>query len=265
MIFEPSGMAAPSPEEVRFEARELVQRSGWGLPLIDRLRKVADPYWREAITRCLMERWNELVRDKDEQTYYYDSDGDVRYCWMDAEYDFSRIIRRCTAEQVEQEQSLTKKTTHTMQPFQPLPPMQPTRNNRYNQYNNYGTINQIGTQNFNYGTIYNAPVTINNHYASAPAAEPAQAATDFVQPEEERHFGLLTAQCIREGKAQAVEAELRSAASGSAQKLVQCIRTNEALGYIDTKNLNSQALYDELNAYFGLKYKYQNFAKYRRD
>ena len=93
MIFETSGQPIPTEEEVQFEAREIVQRSGWGLPLIERLRKVADPYWRE------------LVRDKDEQTYYYDSDGDIRYFWMDAEYDFGRIIRRCTAEQVDYEQN----------------------------------------------------------------------------------------------------------------------------------------------------------------
>lgn len=106
MIFEPSGMPVPSEEEVQFEAREIVQRSGWGLPLIERLHKVADPYWREAIARCLMDKWNELVRDKDERTYYYDSDGDIRYCWMDADYDFGRIIRRCAAEQVDYEQAL---------------------------------------------------------------------------------------------------------------------------------------------------------------
>jgi len=106
MIFEPSGQPVPTEEEVQFEAREIVQRAGWGLPLIERLRKVADPYWREAVARCLMNQWNELVRDKDEQTYYYDSDGDIRYSWMDAEYDFCRIIRRSTAEQVDYEQNL---------------------------------------------------------------------------------------------------------------------------------------------------------------
>ena len=104
IIFEPSEMPIPSEEEVRFEAFELLRRSGWGLPLIERLRKVANPYWREAVTRCLLDKWCELVRDKDEQTYYYDSDGDVRYCWADAEYDFGRVIRRCTAEQVDFEQ-----------------------------------------------------------------------------------------------------------------------------------------------------------------
>ena len=67
MIFETSGQPAPTEEEVQFEAQEIVQRSGWGLPLIERLKKIADPYWREAIARNLLELWRELVRDKDEQ------------------------------------------------------------------------------------------------------------------------------------------------------------------------------------------------------
>ena len=120
-IFEPSGMPVPTEEEVRSEAREIVQRSGWGLPLIEALRKITDPYWREAVTRCLLNKWRDLVRDKDEQTYYYDSDGDVRFSWYDAEYDFGRIIRRCTSEQVELEQKLPE-------PPQPIPvyiPCQP--------------------------------------------------------------------------------------------------------------------------------------------
>ena len=105
MIFEPSGQPIPSEEEVQFEAQEIVNRSGWGLPLIEALRKMSNPYWREAVTRYLMECWLNLVRDKDELTYYYDMDGAVRDCWMDAEYDFNRIIRRSTNEQVDQEQA----------------------------------------------------------------------------------------------------------------------------------------------------------------
>lgn len=104
MIFESSGQPVPTEEEVQYEAREIVQRSGWGLPLIEALRKVRDPYWREAITRCLMAQWNEMVRDKDEQTYYYDMDGDIRFCWSDAESDFGRIIRHSASEQVDYEQ-----------------------------------------------------------------------------------------------------------------------------------------------------------------
>ena len=120
----------------------------------------------------------------------------------------------------------------------------------------------IGTQNNNC-TIYNAPVTI-NQYDRPSAADRAQTACQDdlriqTKETEEKHFSLLTAQCIKEGKAQKVEDELRSAAKGSAQKLIKCIRTNEALGYLDTKNMSSQALYDALNAYFGLKYSVRNF------
>jgi hypothetical protein len=47
MIFEPSGLPVPTEEEVVFEAHEILQRSGWGVPLIERLRRIADHYWRE--------------------------------------------------------------------------------------------------------------------------------------------------------------------------------------------------------------------------
>ena len=77
-------------------------------------------------------------------------------------------------------------------------------------------------------------------------------------------FCLLTDQCRKEGKTEIVEAELRSACV-SAPKLIKAIRTNEALGYLDTKNLSSIELYNRLNEHFGLKFKYQNFVKYRRD
>ena len=131
------------------------------------------------------------------------------------------------------------------------------------------------------GPIYEGcNVTINNGKAEtvSPNTERPAASAEDVQDvpiacsfseqakeQAQARLGLLTAQCIQEGKAEAVEAELRSAAKGSAAKLIAAIRTNEALGYLDTKNMSSQALYDALNAYFGLRYKYQNFAKYRRD
>ena len=134
--------------------------------------------------------------------------------------------------------------------------------------------------NHNNGPIYEGcNVTINNGKAEtvSPKNERPAASAEDVQDvqsapiacsekeQAQARFALLTAQCIQEGKAEAVDAELRSAANGSAAKLVAAIRTNEALGYLDTKNMSSQALYDALNAYFGLRYKYQNFAKYRRD
>ena len=55
MIFETSGQPVPTEEEVQFEAQEIVQRSGWGLPLIERLKKIADPYWRKDHDPVLLE------------------------------------------------------------------------------------------------------------------------------------------------------------------------------------------------------------------
>lgn len=97
--------------------------------------------------------------------------------------------------------------------------------------------------------------------ACEQSAEKEQTQDEKEQPQ--TRFALLTDLCIKEGKAEAVEAELRSAACASAAKLVAAIRTNEALGYLDTKNMSSQALYDALNDYFGLDYSVRNFTKYR--
>lgn len=140
MIFEPSGLPAPTEEEVVFEAREILQRSGWGVPLIERLRRIADPYWREALARCLMEQWRELVRDKDEQTYYYDMDGAIRFCWEEAESDFGRIIRTSTNEQAEAEfaAETQKPETENKPAEKNRPPKQVV--NVYIQ-KNYGPIN----------------------------------------------------------------------------------------------------------------------------
>lgn len=75
-------------------------------------------------------------------------------------------------------------------------------------------------------------------------------------------FCRITQKAYDMQQAQAVEHELRSAAI-SAPKLVRAIRTNEALGYLDTKNLSSTDLYNLLNEHFGLTFKQRNFAKYR--
>ena len=70
-IFETSGQPIPTEDEVLLEAQEIVQRSGWGLPLIERLHKMADPYWREAVTRCLMERWQNCAQRVKERQWSY--------------------------------------------------------------------------------------------------------------------------------------------------------------------------------------------------
>lgn len=76
------------------------------------------------------------------------------------------------------------------------------------------------------------------------------------------YFCRITAQAYAEGRAQDVEEELRQTCV-SAPKLIQTIRTNEALGYLDTKNLSSKELYELLNAHFHLPFGRHNFTVYR--
>ena len=75
-------------------------------------------------------------------------------------------------------------------------------------------------------------------------------------------FRCITPSAIESGHTEQVEKELRSACV-SAPKLMAAIRTNEALGYLDTKNLSSQALYNELNEHFHLPFTCHNFTVYR--
>ena len=87
--------------------------------------------------------------------------------------------------------------------------------------------------------------------------------SDEPKTEKPSLFSRITPQAYAEGRAQSVEDELRLA-SIHAPSLIKAIRTNEALGYLDSKNLQTTILFDLLNAHFHLPYKYGNFAKYRR-
>ena len=117
---------------------------------------------------------------------------------------------------------------------------------------NYGTYNDIHD---------NPHATI---YATAPQAEPTKQAST-VEPEDAtqaEYFCRITEAAISAGKAQQIDNELRSAAV-SAPKLIKAIRTNEALGYLDTKNLSSTELYNLLNEHYDLPFKYRQFAQER--
>lgn len=169
-----------------------------------------------------------------------------------AEEDFLTDIP-AVIEQMKEKDALINRQAQQIQQLQyTVTTMEKQQNNQYNNC-----------------VIYQAPVynttTTNNYYA--PAAAPGQSQeprpTQDEKEQPQTRFALLTELCIKEGKAEAVEAELRSAACASAAKLVAAIRTNEALGYLDTKNMSSQALYDALNDYFGLDYSVRNFTKYR--
>ena len=114
--------------------------------------------------------------------------------------------------------------------------------------------------NNNYGIIHhieNSQVQIGPRGEIAPAKK-EQAANETEVVNETDIFCRITKHAIDSGPAQEVEDALRSA-SVSAPKLVKAIKTNEALGYLDTQNLSSQALYDMLNEHFGLNFGVRNF------
>lgn len=74
-----------------------------------------------------------------------------------------------------------------------------------------------------------------------------------MKAEHQELFCRITKVAYNEGKAQEVEDKLRSACV-SAPKLVAAIRLNEALGYLDTPDMNSKDLYDLLDTHFGLSF-----------
>ena len=75
-------------------------------------------------------------------------------------------------------------------------------------------------------------------------------------------FSRITPQAYAEGRAQSVDDELRLA-SIHAPSLIKAIRTNEALGDLDTTNLQSSELYHLLDDHYHLQFKQRNFTKYR--
>lgn len=75
-------------------------------------------------------------------------------------------------------------------------------------------------------------------------------------------FCRITEYAYATGHAQQVENEMKSACE-SAPKLMKCINTNEALGYLDTKNLSTATLHKLLDEHYGLKFGQRNLTKYR--
>ena len=110
-----------------------------------------------------------------------------------------------------------------------------------------------------------APIYVFANISQEACSCAKEAPSDIVDEEPETKqsfFCCITEEAYKQGKAQQVENDLRSACI-SAPKLVKVIRLNEALGYLDTKYINSKELYDLLNEHFGLPFKPRNFAKYR--
>lgn len=133
---------------------------------------------------------------------------------------------------------------------------------QYRFMQNQQNIQYIGTQNnnctqiaaqYNFTYVMSAPTAATNENQAQKATVETPASDVFCR---------ITREARENGKAKAVEEELRRACI-SAPKLVAAIRTNEALGYLDTQNLSSKDLYDLLNEHFALPFTCHNFTVYR--
>lgn len=94
---------------------------------------------------------------------------------------------------------------------------------------------------------------------------PADDLSSSVSPESNSGKSLfcrITQAAYDKGVAQKVDDDLRSA-SVTAPKLVKAINLNEALGYLDTKDMHSTDLYDLLNEHYHLPFKVRTFQDYR--
>lgn len=120
-----------------------------------------------------------------------------------------------------------------------------------NNINNFGVINFF-----------------ENNNSQSKREQPKQVQDIIPEPENEPSqkpkglFPRITKAAYDAGKAQQVDDELRSA-SVSAPKLIKAINFNEAMNYLDTKNMNTNELYDMLNEYYDLPFKPRCFRYYR--
>ena len=116
----------------------------------------------------------------------------------------------------------------------------------------------IGSQTINIGCTIN-----NGQQPTQPSPSSVNSSSPASDTNSEKHlFSRITKAAYDKGIAQQIDDELRSA-SVSAPKLVKCIRTNEALGYLDTQNLSSVELYNLLHEHFNLSFKLRTFQIYR--
>ena len=96
-----------------------------------------------------------------------------------------------------------------------------------------------------------------------PASDAAPSSSDSPDISSEHFFSRITPSAHAAGAAASLEAELRSVAQASAKKLMETIRFYEHLDYLDTKNLNTEQLYNLLNDHFHLSFKPRCLRKYR--
>lgn len=272
IIFATSGMPVPTEEEVTFEAQEIVDSNNDPRSLLAAFRAIENPYLREALAWRALNYWHSLEKRLDERACYSDGDGNICFCWRDVDDAVKPIIKSALSEQVALEavdNHEEPSVTPTLAPRNEINAYKAQLNAAQNQI--YQLQKQLAMKeevkhigyNVEHMTINMSGGTLVQHadLVQASGEVTVQTQGEAAAPTEEL-FGRITQEAHDKNKAQAVENELRSA-SISAPKLVKAIRTNEALGYLDTQNLSSKDLYDMLNEHFGLSFTLRNFQTYR--
>lgn len=198
---------------------------------------------------------NMLLEDRSEDFYEGVSLYDQFLRSAEKHFAEEEFLLDTHAQIVRQNEEIARLTSENIQLKYTITKMENQQNNQYNNCVIYTA------------PVYNTTNTTNNYYAPTPATPkpecsetPSSSASD-VKPEKPL-FCRITQAAYDKGIAQQVDNELCSACV-SAPKLVKAIRTNEALGYLDTQNLNSKDLFDLLNEHYGLSFSAHNFTIYR--
>ena len=131
----------------------------------------------------------------------------------------------------------------------------PTFINSQVEYHDNSTEYNIDARGKDINTIMHACEENYTPSSSSPAASVSSQSPSPL-------FPRITKHAYDKGVAQNVDDELRSA-SVSAPKLVKALNLNEALGYVDTKNMSSNDLYDMLDECYDLSFKPRCFRNYR--
>ena len=118
---------------------------------------------------------------------------------------------------------------------------------------------------YNNCTFNNCNNTENSYYGTPLNAQPSSVSPETIVPPvgKESHSGKqlfcrITKAAYEKGVAQKVDNDLRSA-SISAPKLCKVIKLNEALDYLDTKDMHSTDLYVLLDEHYHLPFKIRTF------
>lgn len=173
--------------------------------------------------------------------------------WGDDIYDAYRSYRLAVDEQIDCEIAKQPSQSYTLSVMKTDQPQ-----TIINVSGNYIAQQNVDIHDNTNCNIYACPQPEAQPSTAAPTPEPAHEPSP-----DDAFFCCITQEAIRTGKAQQVENELSGAAKSTAPKLIAALRTNEALGYVDTKNLSSAELYAMLNRHFGLKYSQRQFTRAR--